>query len=71
MPKEQSPTDNPAEIKRRKEQSSKNDPYQVDISMTKEELDMLDRYCQKAGVSRAQGLLDGIKYLIDSHGAEE
>ncbi len=39
--------------------------------MTKKELDMLDRYCQKAGVSRTQGLLDGIRNLIDSHDAEK
>ena len=38
----------------------------VDVAMTKEELDMLDRYCQKRGVSRPQGLRDGIKYLIKS-----
>ena len=35
----------------------------VDVTMTKQELDMLDKYCQKVGVSRPQGLRDGIKYL--------
>ena len=35
----------------------------VDVRLTKEELQMLDRYCNKAGVSRPQGLRDGIKAL--------
>ena len=35
----------------------------VDVRLTEEELKMLDRYCQRAGVSRPQGLRDGIKAL--------
>lgn len=35
----------------------------VDVRLTEEELKMLDQYCQKAGVSRPQGLRDGIKAL--------
>ena len=35
----------------------------VDVRLTEKELEMLDRYCQRAGVSRPQGLRDGIKAL--------
>jgi hypothetical protein len=35
----------------------------VDVRLTDEELKMLDKYCQRAGVSRPQGLRDGIKAL--------
>lgn len=35
----------------------------VDVRLTEEELKMLDEYCHKAGVSRPQGLRDGIKAL--------
>ncbi|MCI8509069.1 MAG: hypothetical protein HFJ06_10980 [Lachnospiraceae bacterium] len=35
----------------------------VDVRLTEEELKMLDRYCQQVGVSRPQGLRDGIKAL--------
>ena len=35
----------------------------VDVRLTSEELQMLDKYCSKAGVSRPQGLRDGIKAL--------
>lgn len=35
----------------------------VDVRLTEEELKMLDQYCQRAGVSRPQGLRDGIKAL--------
>lgn len=35
----------------------------VDVRLTEKELEMLDRYCQQAGVSRPQGLRDGIKAL--------
>ena len=35
----------------------------VDVRLTEEELEMLDKYCQQAGVSRPQGLRDGIKAL--------
>ncbi len=35
----------------------------VDVRLTKEELEMLDKYCQEAGVSRPQGLRDGIRAL--------
>ena len=34
-----------------------------DVRLTEEELQMLDKYCQQAGVSRPQGLRDGIKAL--------
>lgn len=35
----------------------------VDVRLTEEELKLLDEYCQKTGVSRPQGLRDGIKAL--------
>ena len=35
----------------------------VDVRLTEEELKMLDKYCQEAGISRPQGLRDGIKAL--------
>ena len=35
----------------------------VDVRLTEEELKMLDRYCQQVGVSRPQGLRDGIRAL--------
>lgn len=35
----------------------------VDVRLTEEELQMLDRYCNDKGVSRPQGLRDGIKAL--------
>ena len=35
----------------------------VDVRLTEKELQMLDKYCQQAGVSRPQGLRDGIKAL--------
>ena len=35
----------------------------VDVRLTEEELEMLDKYCQQAGVSRPQGLRDGLKAL--------
>ena len=35
----------------------------VDVRLTEEELKMLDQYCLQAGVSRPQGLRDGIKAL--------
>lgn len=35
----------------------------VDVRLTEEEIKMLDKYCQKMGVSRPQGLRDGIKAL--------
>lgn len=35
----------------------------VDVRLTQKELEMLDQYCQRAGVSRPQGLRDGIKAL--------
>ena len=35
----------------------------VDVRLTEEELEMLDRYCKRMGVSRPQGLRDGIKAL--------
>jgi len=35
----------------------------VDVRLTEEELRMLDKYCTKKGVSRPQGLRDGLKVL--------
>ena len=35
----------------------------VDVRLTPEELELLDGYCQEQGVSRPQGLRDGIKAL--------
>lgn len=35
----------------------------VDVRLTQEELRILDDYCIKSGVSRPQGLRDGIKTL--------
>lgn len=35
----------------------------VDVRLTESELMMLDKYCKRAGVSRPQGLRDGIKAL--------
>ena len=35
----------------------------VDVRLTEAELEMLDRYCQRKGTSRPQGLRDGIKAL--------
>lgn len=35
----------------------------VDVRLTEEELKMLDEYCRKKGISRPQGLRDGIKAL--------
>ena len=35
----------------------------VDVRLTESELKMLDEYCRRTGVSRPQGLRDGIKAL--------
>ena len=35
----------------------------LDIRITKEELKILDDYCERKGVKRPQGLRDGIKAL--------
>lgn len=35
----------------------------VDVRLTEEEIKLLDEYCEKAGVSRPQGLRDGIRAL--------
>lgn len=35
----------------------------VDVRLTEEELQLLDKYCKRKGVSRPQGLRDGIKAL--------
>lgn len=35
----------------------------VDVRLTAEEIEMLDDYCQRKGVSRPQGLRDGIRAL--------
>lgn len=69
MPKEQREQqfiDKSATTKRQRGRPISDNPMtmRVDVTMTKEELDMLDRYCQIAGVSRPQGLRDGIRNLI-------
>lgn len=35
----------------------------VDVRLTEQELQMLDKYCKEKEVSRPQGLRDGIKVL--------
>ena len=35
----------------------------LDIRITKEELQVLDEYCERKGVKRPQGLRDGINAL--------
>ena len=35
----------------------------VDVRLTETELELLDKYCKAKGVSRPQGLRDGIKAL--------
>ena len=35
----------------------------VDVRLTRDELKMLDKYCTRKGVSRPQGLRDGIQAL--------
>ena len=37
--------------------------FRVDVRLTKEEILMLDKYCEQKGVKRPQGLRDGIKAL--------
>ncbi|MEL7564744.1 MAG: hypothetical protein AAGU27_07665 [Dehalobacterium sp.] len=37
--------------------------YRVDVRLTEEELRMLDNYCKQKGVSRPQGLRNGIHAL--------
>lgn len=37
--------------------------FRLDIRLTKDELKMLDDYCERKGVKRPQGLRDGIKAL--------
>ena len=37
--------------------------FRVDVRLTADEIKMLDEYCKKNGVSRPQGLRDGIKAL--------
>ena len=37
--------------------------YRLDIRVTKEELEILDAYCKRAGVKRPQGIRDGIREL--------
>ena len=43
------------------EENPKN--IRLDIRVTKEELKILDDYCERKGVKRPQGLRDGIKAL--------
>lgn len=40
----------------------------VDVRLTEQELKILDKHCSKNGVSRPQGLRDGIKFLITNNG---
>lgn len=50
--------------KKRGRPSSENPKtYRIDIRLTKAELQKLDDYCNKKGVSRPQGLRDGINAL--------
>ncbi len=35
----------------------------VDVRLTAEEMELLDNYCHQKGISRPQGLRDGIKAL--------
>ena len=35
----------------------------LDVRVTKEELKILDDYCERKGIKRPQGLRDGIKAL--------
>ena len=51
--------------KRHRGRPTSNTPkiMRVDVRLTEEELQQLDEYCQKMGVSRPQGLRDGIKAL--------
>ena len=37
--------------------------YRIDVRLTKDEITLLDKYCNQKGVSRPQGLRDGIKAL--------
>ena len=37
--------------------------HRLDIRVTKEELEILDAYCKRAGVKRPQGSRDGIREL--------
>ena len=43
------------------EENPKN--FRLDVRVTKEELEILDRYCLRKGIKRPQGLRDGIKAL--------
>ena len=35
----------------------------VDVRLTKDEVEELDKYCERKGIKRPQGLRDGIKAL--------
>ena len=35
----------------------------ISLDLTKEEIEMLDHYCQQTGISREQAFRDGIRYL--------
>ena len=37
--------------------------FRLDIRITKDELQILDKYCERKGVKRPQGLRDGIQAL--------
>lgn len=40
-------------------------PFRLDVRVSKEELDILDRYCKKQNKKRPQGIRDGIRSLKD------
>lgn len=37
--------------------------FRVDVRLTKDEMKILDDYCERKGVKRPQGLRDGVKAL--------
>ena len=38
-------------------------PFRLDVRVSKEDLEILDTYCDKKGIKRPQGIRDGIKSL--------
>ena len=50
---------------KRREQPVAENPktFRVDVRLTEEELHMPDDYCKQKGVTRPQGLRDGIRAL--------
>ncbi len=37
--------------------------YRVDVRLTRDEMKILEDYCKRKGVTRPQGLRDGVKAL--------